>query len=817
MAFQTPVCQDETRRAALGGSAFNGIDYLEVSASGTTLRIFFQKELPLNAYGLPGSPGNLTIQGGVRIRNIQVTQVRRADAFLLEADVSAVGDFSTYTLVINSASLDPVYSQVDFVFRPGCASRFDCKGQPCPTEPVVNPLIDYYAKDYLSFRQALLDLVALKIPGWTERHEADIGIALIDLLSYAGDQLSYYQDSVANEAYLETARQRISIRRHARLVDYHMHDGVSARTFVHFQLRSGTAGTIPADTPVLARIDVPLSASFPPFGPVLPAALGDLATAATTAVFETMWPVNLDSRLNQISIYTWDDQLCCVPQSSTSVDLAGDFTALLHAGDVLLLEEMVSPVTGLVADADHAHRQVVRLTNVPSSPATDPITTQVYTRITWDNADALTFPMCLSARLPNNKLVTDVSVARGNLVLADHGRRITDPWYPDDPAAPGAQGISTGTRALRFLLQRGPLSFRISSPPPPDPTPVSTLMATDPTAATAEVRSLIVEKAGLPPQTDWTPLPDLLESGPFDHRFAVETDNEGRALLRFGDDVYGASPEDGFSIQAVYRIGVGVAGNVAEEALAHIIANAAFPPVTLVRNPIPAWGGTDPEATSRVQQLAPAAFRATQFRAVTEADYAVAAELDPVVAKAVARFRWTGSWLTVFLTIDPKGRTDLPPDLRQNVLDWVTRYTLAGYDLEIEAPVYLPLEIDIDVCVDLDHFRGDVQQALTDALSNRILINGTTGFFYPDNFTFGQPVYLSKLYAAIQAVEGVSSAHVRRFRRLDEIDPDPARPATTLNLDRGYISIGDLEVARCDNDPNFPENGTFRLNMLGGK
>src|SRR5207249_3177500 len=44
--------------------------------------------------------------------------------------------------------------------------------------------------------------------------------------------LSYYQDAVATEAYLHTARQRISVRRHARLVDYHMHEGCNARAWV---------------------------------------------------------------------------------------------------------------------------------------------------------------------------------------------------------------------------------------------------------------------------------------------------------------------------------------------------------------------------------------------------------------------------------------------------------------------------------------------------------------------------------------------------------------------------------------------------------
>ncbi len=60
----------------------------------------------------------------------------------------------------------------------------------------------------------------------------DLGITLVELLAYAGDYLSYYQDAVATEAYLGTARQRISVHRHARLVDYWMHDGCNARAWL---------------------------------------------------------------------------------------------------------------------------------------------------------------------------------------------------------------------------------------------------------------------------------------------------------------------------------------------------------------------------------------------------------------------------------------------------------------------------------------------------------------------------------------------------------------------------------------------------------
>ena len=80
----------------------------------------------------------------------------------------------------------------------------------------------------------MLDRMAVLLPGWTETHEADPGIALVEALAYAADRVSYLQDAVNTEAYIGTARSRISLRRHARLVDYQVGEGANARTWVCF-------------------------------------------------------------------------------------------------------------------------------------------------------------------------------------------------------------------------------------------------------------------------------------------------------------------------------------------------------------------------------------------------------------------------------------------------------------------------------------------------------------------------------------------------------------------------------------------------------
>ena len=141
-------------------------------------------------------------------------------------------------------ALDLQFSISPINFKAGCPTDFDCRAVTiCPPDSPVEPLIDYLAKDYASFRQLLTDLIPQLNPGWLERNPSDLGMALLELLAYEGDNLSYFQDAVANEAYLDTVRQRSSAKKHARLVDYPMHDGRNAWAFVHVE--AGSGGEIP--------------------------------------------------------------------------------------------------------------------------------------------------------------------------------------------------------------------------------------------------------------------------------------------------------------------------------------------------------------------------------------------------------------------------------------------------------------------------------------------------------------------------------------------------------------------------------------------
>ena len=260
-------------------------------------------------------------------------------------------------------------------------------------------------------------------------------------------------------------------------------------------------------------------------------------------------------------------------------------------------------------------------------------------------------------------------------------------------------------------------------------------------------------------------------------------------------------------------------GNVGAEAVAHVGLSPVVKEVDVVRNPLAASGGVDPETIEEVRQWAPQAFRAEQFRAVTEADYVNVAKKLPQVQSAVATFRWTGSWYTVFVGVQPSDATDLvrkpngvtllSDSLRQTLMEFLDGYRIAGYDLEIRPPQFLPLEIDLSICTAPGYFRGDVEQAVLLAFSNRDLPDGRRGFFYPGKFVFGEPVYLSQIYAAVQAIDGVDSPVVTFFRPFGQ--PDNGE------LANGVIPAGPWQIIQLDNDPNFREHGVLKVTMLGGK
>jgi hypothetical protein len=894
MTEPTVDCRQGLRRGAVrNATAIYGLDYLEVDATQTVLTVVFLGKAP------PGiAAANVVLSGGRRIRDLQVVGLtfhRQTDPTLddsMDVRVNHPGDFSTYTLRIVALDargaptdapfpgLDPRYAAIDFSFKASCPSDLDCKTpHVCPPAARSEPEINYLAKDYASFRQLLFDRLAVLAPDWQETHAPDLGVALLELLAYAGDYLSYYQDAVATEAYLGTARQRISVRRHVKLVDYDMHEGANARAWVTI----ATDQDITFQDPSAIYFVTP----WPGSGDAHAIDSTALARVPTSSyeVFEPMWPggpIALAAAHSEIAFYTWGDRQCCLAAGTTAATLvdrwieppSGPPTAptpsaaapeparalRLQAGDVLIFEEVLGPRTGNPADADPTHRQAVRLTRV--TPGVDPLflqpgstRPQPIVDIEWAPEDALRFPLCLSSQgpAPSCQDLENVSVARGNVVLVDHGCTQSEPLGPvptesttercPTPCQPGEVEIVPG--CFRPTLAGSPLTFR--QPIAPGVCSATEMGVQDPRSAlpSAWLDSTPPPGDPAPVAQRWQPVPDLLDSGPGDAAFVVEIDDDGGAHLRFGDGRLGQQPAAGTAFVAHYRIGNGPAGNVGAETLTYLVLrDTQLAGVTLrPRNPLPAVSGTAPEPVAEVKQLAPFAFRDVLERAITADDYAALAadnarrakERKPPATRrggpaaceppfhalqgATARLRWTGSWYEAMVAIDPSGSEDPDPALDREIAAYLEPYRRMGHDLRVAPAIYVPLDLAVTVCVLPRFLRAHVEAAVRDVLSSRVLPGGRLGLFHPDNLGFGDGVYISRIVAAVQAVPGVQEVTVTRLERFAALEPTSSFP--DLGDDDlpagGVLRLGPLEIARLDNDPSFPENGRLTLDVRGGR
>jgi hypothetical protein len=101
-------------------------------------------------------------------------------------------------------------------------------------------------------------------------------------------------------------------------------------------------------------------------------------------------------------------------------------------------------------------------------------------------------------------------------------------------------------------------------------------------------------------------------------------------------------------------------------------------------------------------------------------------------------------------------------------------------------------------------FRSAVLQALLAVLNDR-----PGNLFDPDAYTFGQPFRLSPVIAAVQSTMGVTSVAVTTFQRYRQ----PGTDGTAA----GQLPMAANEIARLDNDPNYPDRGVLRVALAGGR
>jgi hypothetical protein len=841
-----------------------GLDFVYVLESQTTLFVYFHPPATLTPQQILGviQPSQIKIyspSGGEWLPVVPLDPlsapawVTRDGRRVLRVKTAQPGDFSRYRFQLNHPLVDPYFKEVGFSFKANCPSELDCAPPPheCPDEDLVDYPVNYLARDFWSFRQALLDFASDRHPDWKDRLEADVGMMLAEVMSALGDEFAYYQDRIHREGYFETATQRRSVRRHARMVDYYLSDGKGGSTWLDFTVNAAApvhviaAGTrvwvLPASVipgePAAARQKRSPSIYEVGHGLAqghngLTPALGILASEADIYKSSTF---NLRNGANEMPAYQWDDSDTCLLVGATSVYVSGH-----HAAD-LPLEDFTNPdvpgkwvvlKTNPVDASVPVRTWLVRLIRVTDE--VDPLIPANVTHLEWEQAQATPFEMELTTL-----------VVRGNIVPATAGQTLESYFEIEPnpqalilPPLPPSHLPTTNTyyneNFSSYAVERSALLFTLPGSEERDV--VSHGPRVDHVAP--EVRlmdgSFIAGVWVTSSEWEWKrSLLGVSSSSPTDKHFTLDdgawrrvagyrrVDETGTVqefvhfdyangrgtTFQFGDGEFGQIPSRGTKLRAVYRLGHGRSDNIASNSLTDFDP-AALPFVISVGNPFGVTNAVDPETADEARHVAPEAFRAETFRAVRPEDYAAAVEKLDWVQRAGAQFRWTGSWLTLFATPDPKKSFALSEIQRRDLERQLDRYRLAGRETQGMNPKFANLDLEIHICVAATSYKGEVKQAVLQALFGRRGIHTRAGFFSPDNWTFGDPLSRARLEAVIQEVPGVRAVEEIYIRRRGWF---PKRLFNEL-----VYPVAADEIIRVQNDPEFPERGSVRLVMEGG-
>lgn len=808
----------DRRELVRASTQWNGIDFIEITDDDQcTLAIHFLNDVVVAVSDFK----NVTITGGESIPVVPVTGVGSFNTATktMVIQVAVPGDFSLYTLALAAPNIDPYFSKVKFTFKARCKSVWGIE----PSAPkagkagVKAPPIDYLAKDFLSFRKALMDFSSTRYADWKERSEADFGVMFLEALAALADDLSYFQDRVAAEAFFDNATERRSIVRHARLIDYEPRPATAARVLLRLDV--GSDGKMPPHVRLTAQ---------EPEGTTIDFETGE-------GLFDASGGYTVYQAWNAITPYYWDEEEQVLEAGSTGVWVVDDehytlaTTASLVGRQVLL--EQKNPADPQETPLRALVKIVSAVTGIDEIDQDSPV---YLTRITWESEEA-----------PAEAFDLKQTEIYANLVPATQGRTVverfviegdgTEEWTVNSlpfalarlgPAVPVGEEEQPGDRYLwgagslpqyLYPFRQGPLAWLATQGDDGRPRPEVRLdsMRFDSTTKLWSFREA------------WTFRRWLLDSTPGEPAFTVDpvayralapvrrdgtvfADYDGQGdTLRFGDGQFGLIPGPGTGFSVTYRVGGGARGNVAAGAISRIEVSPGAPSVTLVTNPFAAEGGADQESNEEVRRLAPEAFRSDQRRAVVPADYEAAARKLSWVQRAGTTFRWTGSYPVVFTTVDPQGAQEISPARFTEVSSVLDRARLSGYASYVRQPRFVSLDLSIFVRAQEGAIRSEVQEAILDALCSGARKDGVFGFFHPDRFTFGQSLERSAIDAAIHAVPGVLGVLLVRYRERGR--------NKDWQLFSNFFKIGSDEIIRVDNDPNRPERGTIRVEVEGGQ
>lgn len=364
----------------------------------------------------------------------------------------------------------------------------------------------------------------------------------------------------------------------------------------------------------------------------------------------------------------------------------------------------------------------------------------------------------------------DSVVVHGNVALASHGESVSQVLGAGNASQP----------FQKFELKQLPLTYRA---------------AANEIGAAAE---FTVRVGGVA----WQERPTLYGATAIDRAYTLSTDEQGRMFAGFGDGLSGARlPSGTNNVQATYRKGLGIDGNVIAGSLTQLMTR----PLGLksVSNPLAAEGGTDPEPASAARQSIPLTTR-TLGRAVSVLDYEDFARAYSGIAKAQAGVLQVTGVQTVAITLAaPLGKPLTPASpVWTNLLGALKASGDPHVPVTLLALQQSTFRLGLRVKCDPAFESAKVLLAVEAALR---------AHFSFDARELGQPVQQSDVIATAQAVPGVvavdltrlyggtqpaqqtvPSLQVRLLASRLRVENGVARPAELLTLDPAPFD--DLQV-----------------------
>jgi predicted phage baseplate assembly protein len=281
----------------------------------------------------------------------------------------------------------------------------------------------------------------------------------------------------------------------------------------------------------------------------------------------------------------------------------------------------------------------------------------------------------------------------------------------------------------------------------------------------------------------------------------VRSDDEGTAVVQFGDGVNGARlPTGSGNVRATYRVGSGLAGRVRPGQLSAALDRPAG--LVDVTNPLPAEGGADPESVDDARHNSPTTVR-TFGRAVSLQDVEDLARASGEVAKAQAIWVWDGQSCGIHLTVAAQSGAELGGESLRRVRAALDAARDRNHRLIVANVRRVGVLIRAAVTVDPDRIRAEVEAAATAALLDSLSF---------EHRELGRPLRLGEVFVALQDVPGVVSvdvntlmfkdparretggAPVQPFLRIERARPDPANRGRVLAAEIAWIEAPGQDV-----------------------